>query len=161
MELRWQSELDVDWEGIDKINTMMKVRAIKHKMHVRVLLLVVVGGIVFGIIGMHGLSNDHSTGTAHAAVAPQSLPSGATPADAMGGHDQHGNDHSDLGEHCGMLALCLGALAGGALLLWAAFVALRRRPMALLKRSSTAVRAQMRSIFRPAPDLISLSILRC
>ena len=148
-------------EGKVKIETMTKSRAIKQKMHVRVLLLAVVGGIVFGIIGMHGLSKDHSASTTHAAMASQSLPSGVTPADAMDGHNQHGNDPADLGDHCGMLALCLGVLAGGALLLWAAFVALRRRPMALLKRSSTAVHAQMRSIFRPAPDLISLSILRC
>lgn len=141
---------------------MMKRRATKKKGHPRVLLLAVVAGMVFGIIGMHGLALSHTTSaSAHSVVAAQSMTAGATAADTTGVHDQHGKNSSDPGIDCGMLTLCLAAFIGGALLLWVAFGGLRRRPVAVLKRSSRVVLVQMKSVFRPPPDLISLSILRC
>ena len=131
-------------------------------MPVCVLLFAVVGGIVFGIIGMHGLSRDHPTSTpAHSVAATQSMSAGAMAADATGVDSQHGQDPSDPDIHCGMLTLCLAAIIGGALLLWVAFIGVPRRPMALLKRSGAAVLSQAKSVVRPPPDLKSLSILRC
>ena len=162
MERRWQTGHDVDWDGTDKIKTMMKRRTTKQKGHARVLLLAVVGGVVFAIFGMHGLTQNHTTSaSAHSVAATQSMAAGAMAVDATAGHNQHGDNPSEHGIDCGMLTLCLAAIIGGALLLCVALVGLRRRPIALLKRSSTAVLTQMKSVFRPPPDLISLSILRC
>lgn len=153
----------VDWDGTDSIRAMVKPRATKQKRHVRVLLLAVVGSIVFGILGMHSLAQNHTTSaaTAQSVAATQLMPTGSMPADMVDGHNRHGKDPSGPDDHCEMLVLCVTAIVGGALLLWAEFVALRRRPMALLKRTSTTVRTCVRSICRPPPDLISLSILRC
>lgn len=141
---------------------MVRSRATRQPRHLRVLLLAAVGGIVFGIIGMHGLGQDHMTASDahHSLSAAQSMPMGAMPADTIDGHD-HGKNPSDPEDHCGMLALCLAAIAGGALLLWVAFVAYRRRPTAHLKRTANTVRTFVQSVFRPPPDLIRLSILRC
>ena len=148
---------------MDSIKPVVKRRAIKQKRHMRFLLLAVVGGIVFGIIGMHSLSQDHTaqSPSAHSAAASQPAQSSGMAADTMGGDSQHGKDPSVPDDHCGTLALCLAAIAGGALLLLAAFVAHRRRPTTHLKRASNTVRAFVHSVFKPPPDLISLSILRC
>lgn len=139
---------------------MVKGRPSKQVMRKRVLLFAIVGVIVLGMFGMHGLTADHSTTAAnapsHTVVATQSMP-----ANALASHSNHLNDSSDSSGHAGMLALCLAVIAGGALLLWAAFVALRRRPIAQLKRAVTTGRTFVQSVFRPPPDLISLSILRC
>lgn len=139
---------------------MVKGRPNKPVIHKRVLLFAVVGVIVLGMFGMHGLTGDHSTTAAnaitHTVVASQPMPAGGVPS-----HSSQGTDSSDSSGHAGMLALCLAVIAGGALLLWAAFVALRRRPIAQLKRAVTTGRIFVQSVFRPPPDLISLSILRC
>ena len=139
---------------------MVKGRPSKHVIRKSVLLFAVVGGVVLGMFGMHGLTGDHSTTAAnaitHTVVASQPMPVGG-----VAGHSFHGTDSSDLSDHAGMLALCLAVVAGGALLLWAAFVALRRRPVAQLKRAATTGRTFVKTVFRPRPDLISLSILRC
>lgn len=141
----------------------MRSRATKQRAHLRVLLLVVVGGIVFGIIGMHTLARDRVTPSAatHSLTAIQSMPAGTMTAETMGDHNQDGNGSSSPDDHCGMLALCLAALVGGALLVWGALAALRRRPITQLKRTAATVRTCIQLVFRPPPDLIRLSILRC
>ena len=157
-----RTEHVVDWDGTDKIKTMMKRRTTKQKGHARVLLLAIVGGMVFAIIGMHGLTQNHTTSaSAHSVPATQSMAAGAMAAEASSGHNQHGENPSGHGIDCGMLTLCLAAIIGGALLLWVAFDGLLRRPVAVLKRSARVALVQMKSVFRPPPDLISLSILRC
>jgi len=142
------------------VGRMVKARSSKQVTRTRVLLFAVVGGIMLGMLGMHSLTQDHASPTVNATaltvVAAQSMS-----VDVMAGDSDHGNGSSDSSDHCGMLALCLATIAGGALLLWAAFAALRRRPIAQLKRASTTGRIFVQSVFRPPPNLISLSILRC
>lgn len=152
---------------MDNIKPVVKRRAIKQKRRTRVILLAVVGGVLLGIFGMHNPSQEHSqehpaqSHSARSTAASQSTQAGAMAADTMDGHNQREKDPSAPDGHCGMLVLCLAAIGGGALLLWAAFVACRRRPTAHLKRASVTVRTFVQSVFKPPPDLISLSILRC
>lgn len=130
----------------------------------RALLLAVVGGIVFGIVGMHGLSliHSHSEVMASAAVVAPAHGMGAAAMHTAvldgGSHQGHEpSGHDD----CGLIACCLAVLFGGALLLWAVLSLRRQRPVAWIKRASATLHTSVTSVLRPPPDLISLSILRC
>ena len=154
---------------------MLKSGAPSQDRRARVLILAAVAGVVFGILGMHSfVTNDPGPHTESLSAMPamdqpdQQVAAmshdAAHAAEAPQGHDQHGGDPSgstDLSDHCGMLALCLVALIGGALLLWGVMGAIRRRPITQFKRVTTSARSFVKSVSRPPPDLISLSILRC
>jgi hypothetical protein len=131
----------------------------------RLLLSAVVGGIVFGIVGMHSLSLPHSGPTATAqssATAPvHAMGAGVVHAGTLGGEGHQGHQPAGHDDDCGLIACCLAAMFGGALLFWAVFVAHQRRRVAWIKRLSITIRVQVKSVLRPPPDLISLSILRC
>ncbi|MDQ3157131.1 MAG: DUF6153 family protein [Actinomycetota bacterium] len=143
---------------------MVRRRPEMHQRHVRVLLIAMVSGVVFGLIGMHSLTQEgmaRSEGVHSFDMTPTGHGTATPVGPAMDGHDQHEKGPSDPADHCGMLALCLAALVGGSLLLWAAFAAVRTRPTAHIRRVSTSIRIYVQTVFRSPPDLISLSILRC
>ena len=155
---------------------MLRLGAAHQDRRARVLILAAVAGVVFAILGMHsfiqGDADPHTaTGPAPSQVAhiteqPADLLQAATAltVSASHGRNEHGKNPSgpsDLSDHCGMLALCLVALIGGALLLWGVLAAARRRPITRIKRVSVSVRTFVQSVTRAPPDLISLSILRC
>ena len=154
---------------------MLRLGAAHRDRRARLLILVAVAGVVFAILGMHsfiqGDADPHTaTGPAPSQgeyVTGQTTDLLQTAAMAVGvwhGHNEHGKNpsgHFDLSDHCGLLALCLVAVIGGALLLWGVLAAARRRPITHIKRISVSVRTFVQSVTRAPPDLISLSILRC
>lgn len=143
---------------------MMANRPVGQGKRVRALLLAVVGGIMFGIVGMHGLSLAHS----HANFANTSV--SAMPAQGAGmamsaaviGDDGHpGHESPGEDDNCGFVACCLAVVIGGALLLWAVLSRWRQRPVAWVKRVPNSLRTHVVSALRPPPNLFSLGILRC
>lgn len=142
---------------------MMPTRPAMQGMRARALLLAVVAGIAFGIVGMHGLTLTHSHGSGASATA---MPAHSASAQAMsspvadggshGGHDAPGH-----GDNCDLIACCLAVLFGGALLLWAVLARRHQRSVAWIRRESTILRTHVVSVLRPPPNLHSLSILRC
>lgn len=144
---------------------MMARRPSGQRRRMRVLLLAVVGGIMFGIVGMHGLAVIHSHGTVVASTAMVShgldVPAAVVSAAVMNGAGHQGHEAPGHGDDCGLVTCCLTALFSGALLLWAALMLRRQRVVAWIRRASTVLQTQVTSVARPRPDLISLSILRC
>lgn len=149
---------------------MRSTRPTMKSKRVRALLLVVVGGIMLGIVGMHVLSLTHSHGelmTTQATLASahttttQAMQSTAVNGGGHPGHQTPGHGTPGEDDHCGLIACCLAVLFGGALLLWVALILRRQRPVAWFKRASTTLQVYAVSALRPRPDLHSLSILRC
>lgn len=124
------------------------------------------GGIIVGMFAMHSLTQDHVQISNHAMAANESpaVVAANTSAEVSLVPAKHDGDHrgSSLGvDHCGMLAMCLLAIAAGVALLWFFGSSHGRRAFAHLKRVVPTGRQFVQTAFRQPPDLVSLSILRC
>ncbi len=144
---------------------MRAVGVVGQRWSTRLLLLAVVGGIVLGIVGMHGLSQTSAPGASTiaspSASSLQDLSMEAMPAMASGVGGHQGHESPGHGHDCDLIAGCLAALLGGGLLLWALLTHHRPRQFGWLKRPPMLLPKIALSVPRRPPDLISLSILRC